>query len=267
MVARRSVSLDGRALYTLEYESATTVSLINPDTFRFARLSIGAAKIWRLAISGTRSGKIYDLLGRLRDSGLLTTSLSAVATAAGPSSISMSHRRQWYEKNEQAGSFPGADLYEIAFGRKLQPRCSSHALSDYGMALFAGRRAGRQLIDGGRLSSLGRVLWGGRGSEPPDVGDVRCAIRDVNYMRFALRVVLGPMTCIQESMTILHALGRLGHSAEVIIGHEKTHLGAKTPLHAWTEIDGRNPVNECQEFRVLYDVLATVQTTCENSRP
>src|SRR2546430_14508477 len=111
-------------------------------------------------------------------------------------------------------------------------------------ALFAGRRAGRQLIGGARLSSLGRVLWGGRGGEPSDVVDVRCAIRDVNYLRFALRAVAGPMTCIQESMAILHALGRLGHGAEVIIGHEKTGLGAKTPLHAWTEIDG-NPVNEC----------------------
>jgi transglutaminase superfamily protein len=266
VVARRHVSLDGKALYTLEYESAATVSLINPDTFRFARLSAGAAKIWRLAVSGSQRDKTHDLLARLRDSGLLTTSLSAIGTPAGPSSISMNHGDQWYEKNRQVGLFPDADLYEIAFGRKLRPRCSSHAISDYGKALFAGRRAGRQLIDGARLSSLGRVLWGGRGGEPSDAGDVRCAIRDVNYMRFALRVGVGPMTCIQESMAILHALARLGHRAEVTIGHEKTGLGAKTPLHAWTEVDG-NPVNECQEFRVLYDVVATIQTRYGNSRP
>lgn len=258
MVVHRCVSLDGKALYTVEYESATTVSLINPDTLRFARLAAGAAKIWRLAVSGRQGGKMYDLLTRLRDSGLLTTSLSAVAAAAGPSSIFMSYRHQWHEKNGQAGPLSGADLYEITFGRKLQPRCSIHAVSDYGKALFSGWRVGRQLIGGARLSSLGRILWGGHDGEPSDAGDVRCAIRDANYLRFALRVVAGPMTCIQESMAILHALGRLGHSAEVIIGHEKTGLGAKTPLHAWTEIDG-NPVNECREFRVLYDLVATIQ--------
>jgi transglutaminase superfamily protein len=265
LVVHRCVSLDGEELYTLEYESASTVSLINPDTFRFARLSAGAKRIWRLAVLGTQPGKTYDLLARLQGSGLLTTSLSAPATAARPSSISMRHRHQWYEKNGQVGPFPGVDLYEIAFGRKFQPRCSNHPVSDYGRALFAGRRVGRLLMDGARLASLGRVLWGGNGGEPSDAGDVKCAIRDANYMRFALRVIAGPMTCIQESMTILHALSRLGHGAEVIIGHEKTGLGTKTPLHAWAEVDG-NPVNECREFRVLYDVVAAIQTAYGNGR-
>jgi hypothetical protein len=259
VVVHRCVSLDGQALYTLEYESAATVSLINPDTFRFARLAVGAAEIWRLAVSGAEGGKTYDLLARLRNSGLLTTSLGAVATPAEPP---MSPRHEWHENNGQAGPFPDADLYEITFGRKLQRRRTSHAISDYGSALYVGRRAARQLIGGARLLSLGRVLWSGNIGEPSGARDARCAIRDANHLRFALRVVAGPMTCIQESMAILHALGRLGHEAKVIIGHERTGLGAKTPLHAWAEIDG-NPVNECREFRVLYDAVATIQKDVE----
>ncbi|ONI71934.1 hypothetical protein BWI15_17615 [Kribbella sp. ALI-6-A] len=76
-------------------------------------------------------------------------------------------------------------------------------------------------------------------------------------MRFMLRLLCGPMNCLQESVAVATALRSLGHDATVFIGHEKTNLGAATPLHAWAQLDGF-PVNEGADFSSLYSEVATI---------